>query len=34
MGEWVEAKNLNEDRCIDSTIGIHFLMTREEARNY
>lgn len=34
VGEWVEVKNFNEDRWIDSTTGIHFWMTREEARNY
>ena len=34
VGEWVEVKNFNEDRWMDSTTGIHFWMTREEAKNY
>lgn len=33
-GEWVEVKNFNEDRWMDSTTGIHFWMTREEAEAY
>jgi len=33
-GEWVEVKNFNENRWMDSTRGIHFWMTREEAENY
>ena len=34
VGEWVEVKNFDEDRWKDSTTGIHFWMTREEAKNY
>lgn len=34
VGEWLEAENFNEDRWRDSTTGIHFWMTREEAKNY
>ncbi|NFN85707.1 pentapeptide repeat-containing protein [Clostridium sporogenes] len=34
VGEWVEVKDFNEDRWMDSTTGIHFWMTREEAKNY
>lgn len=34
VGEWVEVKNFNEDRWMDSTTGIHFWMTREEAEAY
>lgn len=33
-GQWVEVKNFNEDRWQDSTTGIHFWMTREEAEAY
>lgn len=33
-GEWVEVKNFNKDRWMDSTTGIHFWMTREEAKAY
>ena len=33
-GEWVEVKDFNEDRWMDSTTGIHFWMTREEAEAY
>ncbi|GCF94910.1 hypothetical protein NRIC_28010 [Enterococcus florum] len=33
-GEWVEAKNFNPDRWVDSTGGINFFMTREEAESY
>lgn len=33
-GEWVEVKNFNEDRWMDSTTGIHFWMSREEAIAY
>lgn len=33
-GEWVEVKNFNEDRWQDSTTGIHFWLTREEAEAY
>ncbi|MFV0362222.1 MAG: pentapeptide repeat-containing protein [Suipraeoptans sp.] len=32
--EWVEVKNFNNDRFMDSTTGIHFWMTREEAIAY
>lgn len=34
VGEYVEVDNFNEDRWMDSTTGIHFWMTREEAYNY
>ncbi len=34
VGEWVEAKNFNPDRWYDSTGGIHFWLTREEAKAY
>ena len=34
VGEWVEAKNYNPDRWMESTGGIHFWMTREEALAY
>lgn len=34
VGEWVEVKDFNEDRWMDSTTGIHFWLTREEAMNY
>nr|WP_278247372.1 DUF5758 domain-containing protein [Clostridium botulinum] len=27
-------KDFDEDRWMDSTTGIHFWMTREEAKNY
>ncbi len=33
-GQWVEVKDFNEDRWMDSTTGIHFWMTREEAIRY
>lgn len=33
-GEWVEVKDFNEDRWQDSTTGIHFWMTRAEAKGY
>lgn len=33
-GEWVEAKNFNPDRWVDSTGGINFFLTREEAEGY
>lgn len=33
-GEWVEVENFNEDRWMDSTTGIHFWLTREEAKAY
>lgn len=33
-GEWVEVKDFNEDRWMDSTTGIHFWMTRKEAMAY
>ena len=34
LGEWVYAGNFNEERWYDSTGGIHFWMTEEEARKY
>lgn len=34
VGEWVVAENFNPDRWYDSTGGIHFWMTREEAFAY
>ncbi len=34
VGEWVEVKDFDEDRWMDSTRGIHFWMTREEAKSY
>jgi hypothetical protein len=34
VGEWAEVKDFDEDRWNDSTTGIHFWMTIEEARNY
>lgn len=34
VGQWVEVKDFNEDRWQDSTTGIHFWMTREEAKGY
>ena len=33
-GQWVEVKDFNEDRWQDSTTGIHFWLTREEAEAY
>lgn len=33
-GQWVEVKDFNEDRWMDSTTGIHFWLTREEAKAY
>ena len=33
-GEWVEVKDFNEDRWQDSTRGIHFWMTRKQAKAY
>jgi hypothetical protein len=33
-GDWAEVKDFNEDRWMDSTTGIHFWMTREEAIAY
>lgn len=33
-GQWVTVKDFNEDRWYDSTTGIHFWMTREEAMAY
>lgn len=33
-GQWVEVKDFNEDRWFDSTTGIHFWMSREEAMKY
>ncbi|MGL5439240.1 MAG: pentapeptide repeat-containing protein [Filifactoraceae bacterium] len=34
VGEVVEVEDFNTDRWIDSTTGIHFFMTKEEARGY
>lgn len=34
VGDWVEVKDFNEDRWMDSTTGIHFWMSREEAKAY
>ena len=34
LGEWVYAENFNEDRWYDSTDGIHFWMTEDEAKAY
>ncbi|WP_425547706.1 pentapeptide repeat-containing protein [Asaccharospora irregularis] len=34
VGEMMEVKDFNEDRWMDSTTGIHFFMTREEAIEY
>lgn len=34
VGEYVEVRDFNEDRWMDSTTGIHFWMTREEALAY
>ncbi|MCP1101143.1 hypothetical protein M2454_000467 [Aequitasia blattaphilus] len=34
VGEWIEVKDFNDDRFMDSTRGIHFWMTREEAIAY
>ena len=34
VGEWVEVKDFDENRWMDSTTGIHFWLTREEAKNY
>ena len=34
VGEWVYASGFNDDRFMDSTYGIHFWMTREEAIKY
>ena len=33
-GQWVEVKDFNEDRWMDSTTGIHFWMNRNEALGY
>lgn len=33
-GQWVEVSDFNEDRWYDSTTGIHFWLTREEALAY
>ncbi len=33
-GQWVEALNFNPDRWYDSTGGIHYWLTREEAKAY
>jgi len=34
IGEYVSVPDFNEDRWIESTTGIHFWMTREEAYSY
>lgn len=34
VGEWVEAENFNPNRWVDSTGGIHFWLTQNEAENY
>ncbi|WP_373104913.1 pentapeptide repeat-containing protein [Gemella morbillorum] len=34
LGEWVYAENFNEDRWYDSTGGIYFWMTEDEAKTY
>lgn len=34
VGQWVLVENFNEDRWVESTTGIHFFMTREEAIGY
>lgn len=34
VGEWVYEPEFNEDRFMDSTRGIHFWMTRDEAMKY
>ena len=34
LGEWVYAENFNKDRWYDSTGGIHFWMTEDEAKAY
>ena len=33
-GQWEEVPDFNEDRWMDSTTGIHFWLTREEAKAY
>ena len=33
-GQWVEVKDFNEDRWMDSTTGIHFWMDRKQALGY
>lgn len=33
-GQWVEVEDFNENRWQDSTTGIHFWLTREEAKGY
>ena len=33
-GQWVEVKDFNEDRWMDSTTGIHFWMSKKEAIGY
>lgn len=33
-GEWVEVEIFNEDRWRSSTAGIHFWLTKEEAKSY
>lgn len=34
VGQWVEVPDFNEDRWMDSTTGIHFWLTRQEAMDY
>lgn len=34
LGKWVYADNFNENRWYDSTGGIHFWLSEEEAKNY
>lgn len=34
VGQTIEVKDFNEDRWMDSTTGIHFFMTKEEAKAY
>ncbi|MQS89904.1 pentapeptide repeat-containing protein [Companilactobacillus mishanensis] len=34
QGHWIEANNFNPNRWVDSTGGIHYWMTREEAEGY
>lgn len=34
VGKWVEVPDFNEDRWMDSTTGIHFWLTRQEAMDY
>ena len=34
VGQWLEVGNFNEDRWFDSTTGIHYWLTPEEAMAY